>query len=82
MTEHVPDTRPDDTGSAGSTDDPGTTDSAGGTDVAAQNRRRMREALDRKRGVAHPDDTAPGGSGVRGASPGGAKRDFSRRKSG
>lgn len=79
MTEHVPETRPDDAGGAAAD---GATGSADGTDVAAQNRRRMREALDRKRGVTHPDDTAPGGSGVRGASSGGAKRDFSRRKSG
>ncbi len=60
----------------------GVTAAADATDVAAENRRRMREALDRKRGVAHPDDTAQGGPGAHGPAPGSAKRDFSRRRSG
>lgn len=63
-------------------DQPDEADAAAPSDVAAQNRRKMREALDRKRGAAHPDDTAQGGTGVKGTSPAGGKRDFSRRKSG
>jgi len=53
-----------------------------GESIADANRRRLREALERKRGVQHPDDRASGGSGVRGGATGPAKRDFTRRKSG
>lgn len=49
--------------------------------AAEEAKRRMREALDRKKGVQHPDDTARGGSGVRGRTAGTTRREF-RRKSG
>lgn len=52
-------------------------------DVAEANRRRMREALDHKRGVKHPDDRASSGGPVSGGPlPPAAGRDFTRRKSG
>ena len=49
--------------------------------AAEEAKRRMREALDRKKGVQHPDDSARGGSGVRGGAAGTTRREF-RRKSG
>lgn len=54
----------------------------GTADPAEENRRRMREALEHKRGAQHPDDRARGAGGVRGGSTGPSRRDFTRRKSG
>ena len=46
-----------------------------------EDRRRLREALERKKGVQHPDDTARGGSSAHGRPAGPTRREF-RRKSG
>lgn len=62
-------------------DDQTTEAEASAPSAAEETKRRMREALDRKKGVQHPDDTARGGSGVRGRTAGTTRREF-RRKSG
>jgi hypothetical protein len=49
--------------------------------AADEAKRRFREALDRKKGAAHPDDVKKGGSKARGTSSAHAHREF-RRKSG
>ena len=46
-----------------------------------EDRRKLREALERKKGVQHPDDAARGGGAGRGTSPATTRREF-RRKSG
>lgn len=51
-------------------------------DLASANRRRMRAALEHKRGAEHPDDRAGSSGGVRGSTGPSAGRDFTRRRSG
>ena len=46
-----------------------------------EDRRRLREALERKKGAQHPDDGARGGGAGRGTTPATTRREF-RRKSG
>jgi len=46
-----------------------------------EDRRKLREALERKKGAQHPDDAARGGGAGRGTTPATTRREF-RRKSG
>lgn len=75
--QQSPEAEPDTTGApaAGSTEE-------AAEDLASANRRRMRAALEHKRGAHHPDDRAGAGGGVRGSTPTASGRDFTRRRSG